>query len=213
MEYTPGISQVNKYMCSVLNAGYLSPKSIQQCPGLHSVHHYSMKEIEAGENQNGTVYNKSMHISEETTDILVVRGDPHFIRQKGMECDIKWMLETSKKKLYRLLDAKSCLRTDYQSLAEVLGIGDSILKQKEKECSVKNCSYTEAIISCWTSEKRKRMTFGLLYKVLKHPGLVGSRYAAHVIETLIRDSGNQVCLFQEKLKGKSGLFLTPVLTL
>ena len=51
-----------------------------------------MEKVEAGENQDGTVYNKSMKISEGARDILVAGGDPYFIRNKGMECDIKWML-------------------------------------------------------------------------------------------------------------------------
>ena len=154
-----------------------------------------MKAIEAGEKLHGTVYNKSMKISEKTTDILVVGGDPHFIRQQGMECDIKWMLEKSKRKLYQLLDATSCLRTDYQSLAEVLGIESSILEETEKECSAKGISPTEAIIRYWTSEKGNQMTFGLFYKVLTHPGLVGNMEAAQIIETMMKDLGCQVCLF------------------
>ena len=141
-----------------------------------------------------------MGISEKTTDILVTGGDPHFIRQKGMECDIKWMLHRSKRQLYQLLDATSCLRTDYRSLAEFLEVNASILEDIEKECLTSGRSYTEAIISHWTTVKGRRMTLGLLYKVLIHPGLVGNRSAAHVIETLMRDFGCQVGLFANQFK-------------
>ena len=175
---------INHYVVTnlYLITGYLSPKGIQQCPDLQSVHHYTMEEIEAGENQDGTVYNKSMRISEETRDILVAGGDPHFIRRKGMECDIKWMLQTSKRPLYQLLDTTTCLRTDYRSLAEFLGIEGSTLEEIEMNHSY---SCTEAIINHWTTRTGNKMTFALLYKVLIHPGLVSNREAANVIQIMM----------------------------
>ena len=144
------------------------------------------------ENLDGTVYNTSRKTSEETTDILVVGGDPHFIRKKGMECDIKWMLHKSKRHLYQLLDTKSCLRTDYRSLAEFLRIEGSILEDIESHAKEESCS--ESIIKHWIKTAGSKITFGLLYNVLKHPGLVGNREAAQVIETMMKDLGCQVCL-------------------
>ena len=150
-----------------------------------------MEEIEAGESRGGSVYNMSMRISEETTDILVAGGDPHFIRQKGMDCDIKWMLETNKRNLYGLLDTASCLRTDYRSLAEFLGIEGHILEDMEMHGATESC--TEAIIKQWTKTPGNKMTFSLLYGMLLHPGLVGNMAAAQVIETMMADLGCQVC--------------------
>ena len=186
---------INHYVFTYLYliTGYLSPKGIQQCPDLQSVHRFTMEEIEAGENQDGTVYNKSLKISEKTSDILVAGGDPHFIRRKGMECDIKWMLQTSKRQLYQLLDTTSCLRTDYQSLAEFLGIEGSILEEIEMDHSY---SCTEAIINHWTTTTGNKMTFGLLYSVLIHPGLVSNREAANVIQIMMEKERKEVCLFQ-----------------
>ena len=154
-----------------------------------------MEEIEAGENQDGTVYSKSMKISEDTRDILVAGGDPHFIHKKGMECDIKWMLQTSKRQLYRLLDTASCLRTDYQSLAEFLGIEGSTLEEIEMEHS-SSYSRTEAIINHWTTTTGNKMTFGLLYSVLIHPGLVGNSEAANVIQNMMGKERKVVCLLK-----------------
>ena len=153
-----------------------------------------MEEIEAGENQDGTVYNKSMKISEDTRDILVAGGDPHFIRKKGMECDIKWMLQTSKRQLYRLLDTASCLRTDYQSLAEFLGIEGSTLEEIEMDQS-SDYSFTEAIINHWTTTSEIKMTFALLYSILIHPGIVFNMEAANVIQTMMEKERKEVCLF------------------
>ena len=178
-------------VCFSLNTGYLSPQSIQECPDLHSVHHYTIEEIEAGENQDGSVTNMYNGISEETTDILVAGGDPHFIRQKGIECDIKWMLQTRKRNLYRLLDTTSCLRTDYRSLAEYLGIEGSILEEMQKASE----SCTEAVIKHWTKTTGNKMTFGLLYCLLVHPGLVGNSKAAQIIETIMKDLRCQVGLY------------------
>ena len=186
---------VNHYAFTYLHliTGYLSPKGIQQCPDLQSVHNYTMEEIEAGENQDGTVYNKSMKISEKTRDILVAGGDPHFIRQKGMECDIKWMLQTSKRQLDQLLDTTSCLRTDCQSLAEFLGIEGATLEELEMDHSY---SCTEAIINHWTARTGNKMNFRLLYSVLIHPGLVSNREGAKVIQTMMEKEGLEVRLFE-----------------
>ena len=153
-----------------------------------------MKEIEAGENQSGTVKHKSLEISEKTSDILVSGGDPHFIRQKGMECDIRWMLQRSKTQLNRILDTTSYLRTDYKSLAEFLEITNSVLEDIEQECFRSGGSCTEAVIRHWTTKTENRMTFGSLCGVLTHPGLVNNMEAARVIETMVTDLGCQVCL-------------------
>ena len=188
------VNHYNAFTYLYLITGYLSPKGIQQCPDLQSVHHYTMEEIEAGENQDGTVYNKSMKISENTRDILVAGGDPHFIRRKGMECDIKWMLQTSKRQLYRLLDTASCLRTDYQSLAEFLGIEGSTLDEIEMDHSY---SCTEAIINHWTTTTGNKMTFGLLYSILIH---FRSREATGKQQLSFKlcwkKKGRRICLFE-----------------
>ena len=174
------------------NTVYLSPQSIQQCPDLQSVMYYTMKAIEAGEKQDGTVYNKALQISEKTTEILVAGGDPHFIRLKKMACDIKWMLHKRKKELYRLLDTTSYLRTDYRSLAEFLEIKDSVLESIEKESAFNSC--TEAVIRHWTETSGKKMTLGLLYKALTHPGLVSNKKAANVIKEMMTTLDCWVCL-------------------
>ena len=176
-----------------LNTGYLSPQSIRKSPNLQCVYHYNMKEIEAGENQSGTVKHMSLEICEKTSDILIKGGDPHFIHQKGMECDIKWMLQTSKRQLNHILDTTSCLRTDYRSLAEFFGITDSVLGDIEQECSRSGGSCTEAVIRHWTATMGNRMTFGSLYGILTHPGLVNNMEAVSVIETMVKDLGCQVC--------------------
>ena len=154
-----------------------------------------MEEIEAGESRDGMVFNRSLEMSERTTEILVAGGDPHFILQKGIKCDIKWMLHTKKKEMYQLLDTTSYLRTDYQSFAQFLQIKDSTLRGIERESSRTRGSCTEALIRHWTETTGKTMTFGLLYNVLIHPGLVGNEKAARVIEKMMMDLGCQVCRY------------------
>ena len=152
-----------------------------------------MKEIEAGENHSGTVRHSSLEISEKTSDILVTGGDPHFIRQKGMDCDIRWMLQTQKRQICHILDTTSCLRTDYRSLAEFFEISDSDLEDIEQECFRSGESCTGAVIRHWTTTTGNRMSFGLLYDMLTHPGLVSNMEAARVFETMMTDLGCQVC--------------------
>ena len=111
-------------------------------------------------------------------------------------------MDASKRQLYRLLDTASCLRTDYQSLAEFLGMESSTLEQIQMDQS-SNYSITEAIINHWTTTTGNKMTFALLYSILIHPGIVGNMEAATVIHTMIEKERKEVCLFKIKLIIKS----------
>ena len=170
-------------------SGYLSPQSAQESQNLESVHHYTMQEIEAGEAGNGTVYHKIMQVTEKTSDILIAGGDPFFIRKMGIDCDYQWMLQNPKRELLCLLDTSNCLRTDCRSLAEALKIDYATV---ESECSSGGKSCTETVIKHWCETTGKRMTLRRLHEVLTHPGLVGNKTAAEIIENMLSAVGCQV---------------------
>ena len=183
-----GISSISVFDIVSLS-GYLSPQSAQKSQNLESVHHYTMQEIEVGESDNGTVYHKAMKVTEKTSDILIAGADPFFIRKIGIDCDYQWMLRNSKKELFYLLDTTNCLRTDYRSLAEALKIDCATV---EAECSSGSKSFTESVIKHWCETTGKRMTLRMLHEVLIHPGLVGNKSAAEIIENMISVVGCQV---------------------
>ncbi|XP_072046623.1 death-associated protein kinase dapk-1-like [Amphiura filiformis] len=182
-ELSPGTS---------IATGYLSPQSIQQCPTLVSVQYYKMKDIELGEDDDGTVYHKSLEIKEKTSDILVAGGNPQFLRKKGMGCDYQWMLRKPKERLFGLLDSTTCLRTDYRSLAEILNIDHGDLRVIEERCLESNSSRTEFVLNHWRATTGQRMSLKTLHAILKHPGLVGNIEAATTIEDMMYELGQQV---------------------
>ena len=148
-----------------------------------------MQEIEVGEASNGTVYHNVMKVAEKTSDILIAGGDPYFIRKVGIDCDFQWMLQNPKRELLCLLDTPNRLRTDYRSLAEALKIDCATV---EAECSSGSNSCTETIIKHWCETTGKKMTLRGFHEVLTHPGLVGNKTAAEIIENMLSAVGCQV---------------------
>ena len=172
-------------MCELLffTLGYLSPRSLRECNELRSVTYYTLEMIEKGESLKGFVAGST----EKTVDVLVAGADTHFIKNQGMDCDYKWILQETKTNLELEMNpnyATSTLKADYHSLA-------SLLKVPEKEYSGKE-KPTDFIIRHWCDNRRKRMTFGMLYTLLKHPGIIGNQEAARVLEDMVETHVHQV---------------------
>ena len=133
--------------------------------------------IETGESMNGYVSGST----EKTTDVLVAGAESHFIKKQGMDSDYKWILREAKANLESMMNP-----SDYHSLA-------SLLKVPEKEYSNEE-SPTDYIIRHWCNKKKKRMTFGMLHTLLKHPGIIGNHEAARVLEDMLEEYGHWVSI-------------------
>ena len=168
--------------CFSLNVGYLSPRSLKECDQLRSVTYYNLDMVEKGEILNGLVF----ETTEKTTDVLVAGIDTHFIKKQGMDCDYKWVPLKTKSSLESQMEPgkSNTLKADYHSLA-------SLLKVPEEEYSSEK-SPTDYIIKHWCHDNNKRITFGMLYTLLKHPGIIGNQQAACVLEKMLNRHGHQV---------------------
>ena len=130
-----------------------------------------MDEIEYGESRDGCVSSDG-ESREKTADILVAGADPHFIVQQGMECNYKWILCKTKENL------KSKIKLD--SMAQLLDDQDA--------------NDLDQIIARWSDRKQRKMTFRLLYTLLKHPGIIHNERAARLLENMLKQTGHQVNL-------------------
>ena len=182
--------------------GYISPQNLQKSEEQESVVFYTMTELEQGEcSANGKVMkrmpiskkvkrtdtNQAAIVIEEITtedrvsDVLIGGVERHFLKAKGMNCSFDWMLQEPKEKLLAILDDSD---VDRQTLAR-------LLKQKERSAD-KNSSSTVSLIQQWCDKSGKQMSLRSLYTILKHPGLVGNRRAAGVIEEMLQNVGHKV---------------------
>ena len=181
--------EVMRYCCFVCYLlGYLSPYSLQHAD-LKYVSHYTLSELLEGDQQNDSV-SANVRISdtsvkpvqEKTYDILLVGNDPLFVKEKGMECKLHWMLQ--QEKLFELVDKEDPLRCDFRSLSGFLDVELKSLRDQK--------SYTQAIIEKWSKRTGQSMTIGLMYTLLKHPGIVGNDAAARHIEKVLNGNGHEV---------------------
>ena len=159
----------------------MSPRSLEECTELKSVISYSMEQIETGENLNGYVSGST----EKTTDVLIAGADTHFIKKRGMDCNYPWILQETKEAIESEMTPNAGnLQSDYHTLA-------SLLKVPQEEYSNEK-SRTDYIIRHWCNKKKKRMTFGAIYTLLKHPGIIGNQDAARVLRDMLEVHGHQV---------------------
>ena len=176
------------FVCYLL--GYLSPYSLQHAD-LKYVSHYTLSELLEGDQQNDSV-SANVRISdtsvkpvqEKTYQILLAGNDPLFVKVKGMECKLHWMLQ--QEKLFVLVDKEDPLRRDYRSLADFLDVELKSLPDQGSD--------TEAIIEKWSKRTGQPMTIGLMYYLIKHPGIVGNKEAARHIEEVLHANGHKVCI-------------------
>ena len=157
--------------------------------------HYALDEIEVGESRNGQVSKsvKGQKLEDKTEDVLVAGADTYFIQKQGLDCDYKWIPHETKENLESEMDpsAANTIKADYHSLA-------SLLKVQKKEYSGEE-SPTDYIIQHWCHSKGKRMTFGMLYTILKHPGIIGNEEAARVVAEMLHKHGHQVRTWKRQI--------------
>ena len=176
------------FVCYLL--GYLSPYSLQHAD-LKYVSHYTLSELLEGDQQNDSV-SANVRISdtsvkpvqEKTYDILLAGNDPLFVKEKGMECKFHWMLQ--QEKLFELVDKEDPLRCDFRSLADFLDVDLQSVRHQGSD--------TQAIIEKWRKRTGQSMTIGVLYTLLKHPGIVGNKAAARHIEEVLHANEYKVCI-------------------
>ena len=161
---------------------------------LDDVVFYSQQEIEAAEERDGIVYHKAKQMKENVEDILLAGYDPTFIIKQGPSCDIKWMLREEKEEFLREMDniAGHPLRQDYRSLAEALDIPMRKLQELERRG---HDSVTEGLLQYWSQKTGKRMTFGMMLTLLKHPGLVDNEEASKFLIYVLERFGHKVYIY------------------
>ena len=182
--------------------GYLSPQNLKTSGEQESVVFYTMAELELAEDKKNGQVTKSMTIEkkvkdgnqterlretvntkERVSDVLIAGVDQHFIKLKGAKCSFDWMLQEPKKRLLTILDNAD---EDHQVLARLLNV------KSTEYCATNGSTSTEALIQHWCKKCGKQMSLQALHTILKHPGLVGNRDAASVIEEMLQEVGHEV---------------------
>ena len=176
---------------TTLCSGYLSPRELRNATTLDDVAFYSQQEVEKAETQGGVVYHKTKQMKENVEDILVAGYDPTFIIKHGTKCDVKWLLQEEKYKFLIEMDniASHPLRQDYRSLADALDISPQEVQKLESQG---HDSVTESLLQRWCNKTGKRMTFGMMLTLLKHPGIVGNEEASKPLEDNLKHFGHKV---------------------
>ena len=131
-----------------------------------------MDELEYGESRDGYVSNDE-DTRDKITDILVAGADPHFINKQGIECNYKWIP----------CETKASLETKITRIN--LAYMASILEDQVPDS-------LDQIITHWCNMKQEKMTFRLLYTLLKHPGIIHNERAALLLEDMLQKHGQQV---------------------
>ena len=199
----------------------MSPQNLKESEEQESVVFYTMNELEQGEiNANGKVSKRvimtkkakfgdfksemkkvTVSTEEKVSDVLIRGVDQHFIKVNGGNCSFDWMLQEPKTKLLEILDNTL---EDHQTLACLLNV-----KQTDY-CATDNSPSTEALIQHWCQKREKQMSLQALHTILKHPGLVGNRDAASVIEEMLQEVGHEVRIHIITEKNVLIAFLTVV---
>ncbi|XP_072045771.1 uncharacterized protein [Amphiura filiformis] len=176
-----------------IKKGYLSHRELLMPDvSLEDVSYYTQEEVEAAEDTDGFVYQRSKNTKENVSEILVAGCDTTFIRKLGIRCDMKWMLKDQKEEfLSEMNNDDRYLRQDYRSLAEVIGISNNKVQRIVRRCRDHPELVTDSIIHEWCEMTGEKLTFQMMLTMLHNPGLVGNEAAARIIEKNLADCGHK----------------------
>ena len=162
------------FVCFI--TGYISPCRLQECITSGTVLYYTIGEIEEGESGDGFV-SKDRGVRDKTTEILVAGADPHFIVKHDVKCNYEWILHETKGKLE-----------------------DKVVHSIATLLNVPELHDLDQVITYWCGKKGRKMTFGMLYTLLKHPGIIYNEEAARDLADMLRMFGYQVNVYKNKIK-------------
>ncbi|XP_072021480.1 death-associated protein kinase 1-like [Amphiura filiformis] len=157
---------------TTLRKNFMSQKSLQTSKNLEDVVTYTRDELIQAETGNGFVGK-----NEDVTNVLFQGYDKMFLQEFGADCRYEWLPVDVVTRCFRRLDRINEWEEDYRAVGKALKIEPHEVDLKEQP--------TNNIIKSWCKKNKRKMTIGMLHKLLSRLSLVTNEDALIAVEELI----------------------------
>ena len=163
---------------------FISHKSLKRSKNLEDVVTYTKASLTLAEREeNGFVVRHGK--SEEVTKILFQGYETMFLQEFGLECRYDWLPVDIICRCFDRLDRINTWGEDYRAVGKLLAIPQHEVDKIAEESKLQKESITDNIIKAWCIKQKRKMTIGMLQKLLYHLSLVANEDALNAIDELL----------------------------
>ncbi|XP_072021479.1 uncharacterized protein [Amphiura filiformis] len=170
-----------------LRVNYIGHKSLKTSKNLEDVLTYSKDRLMQAEKEDDGFVARLRNPEDVTTEILFPGYDKMFLHTFGSECRYEWLPMGAVRRCFQQLDeVNEEWEEDYRAVGKALAI-----KTKEVDQIVENSkkheeSPTNNIIKTWCRKNKRKMTIGMLQKLLSSLSLVANEDALVAVDEVIQ---------------------------
>ncbi|XP_070549583.1 death-associated protein kinase 1-like [Ptychodera flava] len=142
------IRDIFKQMCpgNNLDQRILSAQSLATVTDIEKLKYYTEQDLIDAEEKGQLAHSSIFDAVEDTTDLLCQGYDITMLKQSGKHCDVKWMLQETRRDFTRRMDVERA--SYYPDMAELMGIGYQDVKAYEADRTER--PVTDFILEEWS---------------------------------------------------------------
>ena len=168
-----------------LRRSYISQTAICQNKNLEDVQSFTEENIVEAEQKDRLLRRDVSSRPEKVNDLLFKGYDKLLLRRLGTDCRYEWLPAEAVKRIFGRLDVENRWREDYRSVAKVLKVPDHEVKRLVEESKSRRESVTSRIIKEWCVTNKKKMTIGMLRRLLRDLSLEDNIDAMKALDEVI----------------------------
>ncbi|XP_072020237.1 death-associated protein kinase dapk-1-like [Amphiura filiformis] len=163
-----------------LNVNYISHESLQTSTNLEDVLTYSKDSLMQAEKDDDGFVARLRNPADVTTKILFPGYDKMFLQEFGVDCRYEWLPMDTITRCFRIMDG------DYRAVGKALRIESDVINDIAEDSKRHKESPTDNIIKRWCKKNKRKMTIGMLQKLLSRPSLAANEDALRAVEEVIQ---------------------------
>ena len=166
---------------------------MKKSKNLEDVATYTKGDLMKAEKGNGLVVRKDQ--SEKVTDILFQGYDKMLLQEFGPSCRYEWLPVETINRCFGRLDRTNNWGEDFRAVGKALGLPKHDVEKIADESKGQKESPTDNIMKTWCQRQKKKMTIGMLQKLLSRLSLVANKEALEAVEKVMQGMTKMVSSF------------------
>ena len=176
-----------------VRVNYISHYSMKKSKNLENVATYTKEDLLLAEKEEGLVVRRDK--SEKVTDVLFKGYDKMLLQEFGPSCRYEWLPIDTIRRCFGRLDRTNNWGEDFRAVGKALGMPKHDVDQIAEDSRRQKESPTDNIIKTWCQRQKRKMTVGMLQKLLSRLSLVANEDAVKAVDEIIQRLATKVNLF------------------
>ena len=177
---------------------YISHYSMKKTKNLEDVATYTKEELLKAETEDGLIFQRDK--PEKVTDVLFEGYDKMLLQEFGPSCRYEWLPIDTIRRCFGRLDRTNNWREDFRAVGKALGMPEHDIDQIAEDSKRQKESPTDNIIKTWCQRQKRKMTVGMLQKLLSRLSLVANEDAVEAVDEIIKRYAKKVNSFNLYIK-------------